>query len=177
MEHMKYRQMDVPERMKNRPQYKGVYIPYLTEIAEDGAPLFKQVDPEKTWEVKRDGKCALCGEKLDYWKAFMVNKQEAESRIVFENPNHEDCLRYAFNVCPWLYYSRATYSAVSDEIDELGRVQVSSHPDRDETNQRQPEYGLYITNRYENIIIPLNGIHYRVCKVGKAKRLEWIAGK
>lgn len=174
---MNYRHMEAPERMKNRPLYKGVYVPYLTEIAEDGTPLFKMVDPEKTWEVKRDGKCALCGEKLDYWMAFMVSKQEAESRIVFENPNHEDCLRYAFNVCPWLYYSHGTYSDVTGEADADGRVQVVSHPDRYETNQRHPEYGIYITNRYENVIVERNRGRYRVCKVGKAKRLEWIAGK
>lgn len=168
---MKYRSMEVPEHMKDNAVYKGLVVPYTTLIVDD-KPQFKMINNERVWECKRDGLCSLCGKPLDYWKAFMVTEKEAESRIIFENPNHEDCLKYAFNVCPWLFYSKATYADISSG--QLNGIDVvSSHPDRELSNQRPPKFGVYITNRYENV---MRG-QYRVCKVGKAKRLEWIEGK
>lgn len=170
---MKYRQMEVPERMKDNEVYKKLVVPYTT-LRIDGIPQFKLIDNERVWECKRDGKCAMCGKPLDYWKAFMVTKEEAESRIIFENPSHEECLRYAFNVCPWLFYSRATYTAIK-EGDKVGDYKLmSAHPDRDKSDARPPVFGIYITNRYENVIVQGR---YRVCKVAKAKRIEWIEGK
>lgn len=169
----KYRTAEVPERIKKLPQYKGIYIPYTTLIDEKGIPHFSATDPDRPWEVKRDGKCSICGEPLDYWISFMVTEDEAESRIVYENPNHEECLKYAFNVCPWLYYSKATYSEI-DKVKVDGVIMVGAHPDREIANTRPPKLGVYITNHYKNVIVDR---YYRVCKVGKAKRLEWIDGK
>jgi hypothetical protein len=165
--------MEEPERVKKLPHYKNLPIPYTTLIDANGKPQFKAIDSEKVWEVKRDKKCSVCGEPLDYWIAFMVTEEESVSRLVYENPNHEECLKYAFNVCPWLYYSKATYSDVSKtQID--GYEIASAHPERDESLNRPKKLGIYITNRYENKILPNR---FRVCKVGKAKRLEWIDGK
>lgn len=169
---MKYRTMEKPERIKKLPEWKGIIIPYLTYVDADGKPHFKTTDPNKTWEVKRDHKCSICGEPLDYWISFMVTEEEAESRLVYENPNHEECLRYAFNVCPWLYWSRATYSETGDTIGDV--VTIGAHPAREESNARPSKMGIYITNNYKNVVLPNR---YRVCKVGKAKRIEWIDGK
>lgn len=170
----KYRTLEEPERVKKLPHFKGISIPYITLIDKEGKPHFSTTDPERTWEVKRDGKCSICGDPLDYWISFMVTEKEAESRIVFENPNHEECLKYAFNVCPWLYYSKATYS----DIDGMKKIEgihlMSAHPDREEANTRPPKLGIYITNNFKNVIVERR---YRVCKVGKAKRIEWIEGK
>lgn len=170
---MKYRTAEEPERIAKLPRYKGLVVPYLTLVDEKGIPNFKATDPEKTWEIKRDKKCSVCGEPLDYWIAFMVTEEEAESKLVYENPNHEECLRYAFNVCPWLYYSKATYSNL-DDIGVEGYQIRSAHPSRDVSSERPQRFGIYITNNYKNVILPNR---YRVCKVGSAKRIEWIEGK
>lgn len=173
---MKYREMEIPERMKDLLMYQGVAVPYTTLVTDDGKIHFKSTDNEKNWEIKRDKKCAMCGKPLDYYIAFMVSEKEAESRIVYENPNHEECLRYAFNVCPWLFYSKARYTDAS-RIDIEGVRIVNAHPDRkiDDGNAQRPQkLGIYITRGYENII---HKKMYRVCKVAKPVRIEWIEGK
>lgn len=170
---MEYRKMDEPERLSELPRFKGLLVPYVTLIDDKGIPQFKMTDPEKIWEIKRDKKCAVCGKPLDYWIAFMVTEEEANTRLVYENPNHEECLRYSFNVCPWLYYDKSTYSGI-DEVEVDGFKINVAHPSRDETNKRPEKMGIYITNNYKNIILPSR---FRVCKVGNVKRLEWIEGK
>lgn len=170
---MKYRDMEEPERVAKLPHYKGIPITYTTLVDKNGIPNFKATDAERVWEVKRDKKCSICGEPLDYWIAFMVTEEEAESRNIYENPNHEECLKFAFNVCPWLYYSKAKYSDLS-KVNLEGYTLTSSHPDREhEGSPRPPKLGIYITNNYKNVILPNR---YRVCKAGKPKRLEWIEG-
>lgn len=171
---MKYRTMEVPPRVAKLPQYKGLYVPYTTMWNGD-VPNFKAVDNEKVWEVKRDCKCSVCGEPLDYWIAFMVTEEDVETKHVFDNPNHEECLRYSFNVCPFLYYSKANYSDINklnaNPNDPFTYVPNKLNMDKLE---REPKLGIYITNNYKNVIYKNK---FRVCKVGKAKRLEWIEGK
>lgn len=172
---MKYNTMEEPERVARLPHYKGLPVTYTTLVV-DGVPNFRAIDSDKVWEVKDKKKCSICGEPLDYWIAFMVSEKEAESRYVFDNPNHEDCLRYAFNVCPFLYYSKATYSdvkKVQDKMEDAGIKFVSAHPDRDVSLDRPPKLGIYITRDYKNVI----NKGYRVCKVGKAQKIEWIEGR
>lgn len=173
---MKYREMAEPERIKKLPHYKGLPITFTTFVHENGVPNFKATN-DNVWVSKRDGLCSICGEKLDYWIAFMVDEREAESRIVFENPNHEECLRYAFNICPWLFWSNARYT--DESLINLGEGidAVSSHPNREVSNTRPPKLGIYITNRYDNIIKKERNKTFRVVKLGKAKRLEWIEGR
>lgn len=172
---MKYRTLEEPERIAKLPHYKGIPITYTTLVDENGIPEFKSTIPERVWEVKRDHKCSLCGEPLDYWIAFMVTEKEAETQLVYENPNHEECLRFAFNICPWLFYRNATYSDLGNIKSKVeGYTSVGAHPDREESNKRPSTLGIYITRSYENVVLPSR---YRVCKVAKAKRIEWIEGK
>lgn len=165
-------EMQKPERMAKLPHYKGLPVPALTLIDDKGIPQFKVIDNDKVWELKRDKKCGICGESLDYWIAFMVTEEEVNSRHIFESPNHIDCLKYAFEICPWLYYSKATYSHL-DKVNMEGIEIVSAHPDREITNERPSKLGIYICRSYENVIYK----GYRVCKVPQAKNIEWIEGK
>lgn len=167
--------MEEPERIKRLPHYKGLPVTYTTLVV-DGVPNFKAVDNDKVWEVKKNGKCSVCGEPLDYWIAFMTSEKEANSRYVFDNPNHEECLRYSFNICPWLYYSKATYSDINklnENMKDGGIVYYHSHPDRNQSLDRPSKLGIYITRDYKNVMHQ----GYRVCKVGKAQKIEWIEGK
>lgn len=160
----------VPARIAKLPQYKGIFIPALTFVDENGIPNFKMTN-DKVWQMKKERRCGLCGEPLDYWIAFMVTPDEAEARFINESPNHEECLRYAFSVCPWLYYSKAKYSD-AEKIKADGYLVFNTHPDRDKGIGRPEKLGIYICNDYKNEIRN----RYRGCRVPKAKRLEWIDG-
>lgn len=172
---MKHRSMPEPERIARLPHYNGLPVTYTTLVDLNGIPNFKATDDRKVWECKRDGKCSICGEPLDYWIAFMVTEEEAKSRNVYENPNHEECLRYAFNICPWLYYSKAKYSDPSEDWNKTeGFIVYAAHPDRTNSLDRPPKLGIYVTSGYKNKVLRNR---YRVCRVGNAKKLEWIEGK
>lgn len=168
---MKFHTAEVPERVKNLPTYKGIPIPFTTLIDDNGKPQFKLTN-ENIWVSKRDGLCSICGQALDYWKAFMVTQDEADSRMVWENPQHEECLRWAFNVCPWLYYSKAKYTNAED-IKVGGYQAFDAHPDRFDAKERPQQLGIYICNNYKNVIVQKR---YRICKVSAPKRIEWIEG-
>ncbi len=159
-----------PERIARLPHYKGLPITAITTVI-DGIPNFRMVDSEKTWELKKEHKCSICGEPLDYWIAFMVSENEIKTRMVYESPNHEECLRYAFQICPWLYFSKHKYSN-PDLMEIEGFKIVSSHPDRKSVNERPDMLAMYICRGFENVV--RNGI--RVCKVQPAKRIEWFKG-
>jgi hypothetical protein len=162
-----------PERIARLPHYKGLPVSAITMIDDNGIPNFRMVDSEKTWELKRTNCCSICGEPLDYWIAFMVSEGEAQSRLVYESPNHEECLRHAFAICPWLFYSKHKYSEPSKmDINMEGVKVVASHPDRKVTNHRPENLGIYICRNYTNVVE--KGM--RVCKVGKPVRIEWFKG-
>jgi hypothetical protein len=170
---VKFGTMEEPTRIAKLPHYKGIPVTYTTLVDDDGIPNFKAVDSNKAWEVKREGKCSICGEKLDYWIAFMTDEKEAEERLCYDNPNHEECLRFAFNMCPWLYFSKATYSnpdKLNEKYKDADFQFANAHPNRDEVSSRPPKLGIYVTNRYDNVI---KG-RYRIIKMGKPKRIEWM---
>lgn len=173
---MKYRAAEIPERMKELPLYKGVAVPYVTFIDKEEKIHFALVNDERVWEVRRDKKCSLCGKPLDYYIAFMVTEDELASREIFENPSHEECLRYAFNACPWLYYSKARYSDPERHQIE-GVTVVQTHPDAISNAQRPEKLGICITRGYNNVIVNKGGQRVRLCKIAKPIKVEWIEGK
>lgn len=173
---MEYGTMDKPERIQRLPHYKGLPITAITMIDDEGVPNFKSVDHLKIRKMKNEKCCGICGEKLDYWMAFMVSEEEAKTRYVFESPNHVECLKYAFNICPWIFYSKQRYSEV-DKMNEIynekGYTILATHPDRETMNERPQKLGIYVCRGYENVIHK----GYRVCKVSPAKSIEWVEGK
>lgn len=168
-----------PERIARLPKYKGLPVTATTRVDESGVPNFKEIDGSKVWQFKQECKCAICGEPLDYWVAFMVTEEEVKTRHIYESPQHIECLRYAFQLCPWLYYSKAMYSPIETVIVGGRTVSNSSHPERDNSLERPSKLGIYICRSYENVIIKpkVGGVSYRVCKAAPAKTIEWIEGK
>jgi hypothetical protein len=159
-----------PERIAKLPHYKGLPVTAVTVVIDD-IPNFRAVDPDKIWKLKEERKCGICGDPLDYWIAFMVSAGEIESKRVYESPSHEECLRYAFQACPWLYYSKYKYS--NPEIMKIEGFKFAAvHPDRKVINERPDMLAIYICNGYKNIVH--KGV--RVCKVSGAKKIEWFKG-
>lgn len=176
---MNFRTMPEPDRIAKLPKFNGIPIPATTQIDDNGIPNFKVADATLTAKFKAERKCSICGQPLDYWIAFMVSEEEARTRIIYDNPNHKDCLEYAFNVCPWLFYSKAKYSDISKvKLNVEGARLGSAHPERDKGNDRPSKLGVYVCRNYENVLIPVKGTRtvMRVCKASKPVSIEWIEG-
>lgn len=92
----------IPRRLRKRPRYKGLPIPFIALIRPDGQPDFRVVDQVTRLRVIADRKCQLCGEPLGKWKFFVGGTEAAKANQYFEPATHLDCLVYAMQVCPFI---------------------------------------------------------------------------
>ena len=97
---MKY--LKPPKRLRQRPQHKGLPVPYITMILDDGKPDFRVTDEKKRISVIANGWCQLCGEPLGKAFFFTGGIDAAKANLYFEPASHLDCLTYAMQVCPFI---------------------------------------------------------------------------
>lgn len=92
----------IPEALARQPRYRHFPIPYVT-VVEGGVPDFKRHDPDRRMECARFRLCQLCGELMDPDALTFVGfPWAAETRSFGEPPMHEECMEWAWEVCPWL---------------------------------------------------------------------------
>jgi hypothetical protein len=96
--------MDVPARLRSRPLFRGLPIPYTTFIAPDGTPDFKITNLIAWMECTRKKLCSVCGQDLDYWVWYIGSPDQVKDQIFFDPAMHEECARYAADVCPFIAY-------------------------------------------------------------------------
>lgn len=92
----------IPKRLKQRPQWRGLPIPYIALIKPDGQPDFRVTDEHKRRSVIVNHWCQLCGEPLGKWMFFVGGTEAAKANQYFEPAAHLDCLIYAMQVCPFI---------------------------------------------------------------------------
>lgn len=92
----------VPRRLKARPKWKGLPIPYIALIRDDGTPDFRVTNELARREVISNHRCQLCGEPLGKWFFFTGGPAAAAQNAYFEPACHLDCLVYAMQVCPFI---------------------------------------------------------------------------
>ena len=92
----------IPKRLKVRPQWRGLPIPYIAMINDDGKPDFRVTDEHKRASVIRNRWCQLCGEPLGKYFFFVGGTDAAKHNAYFEPATHLDCLMYAMQVCPFI---------------------------------------------------------------------------
>ncbi len=100
----------LPDRLKDRPQYKGFVILYTTFIGADGLPDFKVIDHIKVRECLMNNLCGICGQKLDKILAFIGGPMCVKNRVFKDGPMHKECALYSAKVCPYLSNAEAKYS-------------------------------------------------------------------
>jgi hypothetical protein len=92
----------IPKRLKLRPLYRGLPIPYIAMIKADGQPDFRVTDEVKRMQVIMNKWCQLCGEPLGRWFFFVGGTEAAKANHYFEPAAHLECLIYAMQVCPFI---------------------------------------------------------------------------
>lgn len=138
--------IEIPERLKNRPLYRDLPVPFVAASSDDadgqegGVVSFKR-DDSKRWALCVERKlCAMCGEKLDYWIAFIGGEDSVEQRRFQDPPMHVECAEYALAVCPFFNGDFAGQVVTSDEDDKEGMVQ---------SRGASGKVALYVTRSYE----------------------------
>lgn len=98
----------VPDRLKDRPTFKDLLIPFMADATdhkqgeEGGIVVFGKADPIRWAECVEHHKCAMCGDRLDYWIAFIGGPKSIRYRAFLDPAMHVDCAEYAMAVCPWM---------------------------------------------------------------------------
>lgn len=95
----------IPERLAKRPRQGNLPVLYTSHM-QSGVADFRLNDPDRVYNVFRYHKCAICGQPLDR-PVFLVGPHVKDMRITPEPPTHEECIRYALQVCPYLSRSKA----------------------------------------------------------------------
>lgn len=113
--------VEVPKSLRKRPRdRRGYPIPFIVFLDTQKRPHFTINDQQKHDHVTRKGLCSLCGEKLKEAKGepgvwFIGGPVCFLSPMgAFLDPGmHEDCARYAVQVCPYIAAPR--YATRIDE--------------------------------------------------------------
>lgn len=93
----------IPDRLEDRPRHGRFPIPFVTYIDPKGVPDFKVHDNRRRQECADRRLCQLCGHSLEGEVLVFVGQEGSIERGVFgEPPMHEDCMEFAWRVCPWL---------------------------------------------------------------------------
>jgi hypothetical protein len=83
---------------------RGYPIPFIVMRDKDGRPHFTINDAQAVGKVARRRLCAICGKRNPGPGWFLGGPLSFLSRrgAFLDPPSHEDCARYAAQVCPFL---------------------------------------------------------------------------
>lgn len=126
----------IPKRLEQRPQYRGLPIPYVAYIDDNGQPDFRVTDENKRRSVMKNGWCQLCGQPLGRFMFFVGGPEAAKSNAYFEPACHLDCLVYAMQVCPFI----------------VGKME---HVDLEKITTRHPELTIKTDDTFSTVKNPL----------------------
>lgn len=169
--------VEIPARLRRRPKdRRGYPIPYIVMIDKDGRPHFTINDSRKVQKCVHGKRCGLCGDKLERAAIWFVGGSRCftQSNGAFiDPPMHEECARYALQVCPFLAapsYAKRIDDRTLDEkaIPDGMFIGVTSAPMRPD----QPEvFGLGRCAAFS--IIP-EGRDFILLPVALPGREKWL---
>ncbi len=160
----------MPDRLARRPQFRGFPVPYTTLTRADGTHDFKVTDETTRAECLSRRLCALCGEKLDYWIAFIGGESLIDLREFYDPAMHEDCARYAAVACPFLANSEASYASPNYAPGEVAHTHYVA------SSERPKRMGLYVTRSYQVVERRISATEtVQIVRAGKPKSIDWTA--
>jgi len=149
----------IPPRLRARPRYQGLPVPFTAFVDREGVPHFRQVSAVNHRRAMAERLCGLCGAPLEWWVVFHVGPACLKERLVFTAGAHEDCARYALTVCPFLgredWQRRAEPTLVDPGLMPCKPQAV----------------GLAFVRRYETVRNPSNGMLY--AQIPSPHHVEW----
>lgn len=149
----------IPPRLAGRPVFRGMAVPYIVKILDDGTPDFKIQEEAIRVECLVRKKCALCGQPLDEEFVFIGGASCAKQGLFIDPANHEECALYAAAACPFLAKGTG-YAKNPKNADAI--IEIVS-------DKRPKVMILYYTRSFE--IVRLSG--HIVAKAGPATKIDY----
>lgn len=142
----------IPRRMRKLPiEKRGYPVPFATMIDPiTGQPDFRILDIRRQMQCFKDKLCAMCGEPLGRYIAFIGGPKSGESHRFNDPGMHRECAEYAAVVCPYISRETAQHRSISDlDLATLKSLGLEIVTDSGITEDRDaPEMYLYIALGY-----------------------------
>lgn len=158
------REVPMPPEIAALPRHKSGYpVPWFCPVV-DGEPDLKLLDARKQLQAIRERRCAICGQPVGYWIAFITGPLGVQNRVVTDPGMHEACARYAVQVCPFIARPGARRAAHKHPDSEPAIGGVVERPDR---------VAVYVTRHYT--AFSPDG-RQALIRMAPAARVEWYEG-
>jgi hypothetical protein len=92
----------IPKYLENNPRWRGLPIPFIALIKDDGEPDFRVTNEINRRVVMLERRCQLCGNKMGRNLFFVGGTMAAKNNRYFEPAAHLECVIYAMQVCPFI---------------------------------------------------------------------------
>lgn len=157
----------IPSRMAHLPVWKGFPVPFTVFFDSNGAPDFAVSDEAKRINCIRSFKCGICGETLLQTIVFIGGPASVKSGMFFDPGMHEECARYASQVCPFIVYKDATYKDL--KVTDKRHASATIATMQVDSESRPEKMALYFCRGFRR-----DGHNVQA---SKATSVEWIEGK
>lgn len=137
----------IPLRLQSFPLYRGMLVHFTVFVNDDSVPDFRIVHEENRRKCMKDGLCALCGQELEVLLVFFGGPLCERNRYFIDGPMHEDCARYAIQVCPYLAMS--TWEHSTRELPKP--PEGTAIRDLDMVQNSRPRMAMFYTDGYKII--------------------------
>jgi hypothetical protein len=108
--------------LAHRPRWGRYPIPYVTKVDREGRPDFRAHDHGRRLEATILGLCQLCGKPLGPVSVFVGQRSSNEGLVFGEPPVHESCVKYAWEICPWLAGGTWRPPGADEDIEYISEV-------------------------------------------------------
>lgn len=156
-------QLQIPQKLRQRPRFRGLPIPFTTFMNEDGTPDFRVLDEYNRLLCIERCLCALCGQGLRHGKpmVFIGGENCCTHGKFLDPPMHVDCALYAAAACPFLS---------GDQTYRTGQHKgaVGVYPGA--SAERPVRMGLYYCLGYRPVNLSGQGI---CIQAGLSQRIDW----
>jgi hypothetical protein len=134
-------------RLAALPRYLTLPVPRLVPRGPDGVPDFGRISEAMRVYLLNDGRCGVCGGRLDYWLYFLVRREHAAERFMALPAYHRECAEYAALL-----------------MGQLPRLPAS------DPQEASDDLGLYRTREYD--LVDVHGM--LAARAAPAKETTWL---
>lgn len=186
---MKLTDIPIPDRMAHLPKdRRGYPIPTMVMRDSDGRPHFQINEESVRQKIIREDLCSICGTKLLRGRWFAGGPLSGFSHrgLYIDPPMHEECVRYAMRVCPYLAapnYGREIGTKTLKGDEDKARIlidptQVPERPDYFVLVMSVGEDRFAATGPFADPYLPPDTIRYVRHKEGTVRVVEfWRHGE
>lgn len=141
------RDFPIPKRMRKLPkERRGYPVPFVTMLDPfTNEPDFRVLDVRRQMQCVNQKLCAMCGESLGKYIAFIGGPRSRDGHSFFDPGMHRECAEYAAKVCPFISRENAQFRDFTEKDAAKYDVLTVNQDDAREN----PEMYMVITESYQ----------------------------